>query len=54
MALAVAAIASIVVAAYAPAAARARRLFTSQRAIRRMNRGSGAVMAGAAMTIVVN
>ena len=36
---------------YAHAAARARRLFTRPRAVRLLNRGSGAVMAGAAVTI---
>ena len=50
--LIVAVIASGVLTAYALAAARARRLFTSPRSIRLMNRGSGAVMAGAAVTIV--
>jgi threonine/homoserine/homoserine lactone efflux protein len=51
LALIVAAVASTVLTAYALAAARARRLFTSPRAIRLVNRGSGAVMAGAAVTI---
>jgi threonine/homoserine/homoserine lactone efflux protein len=46
-------IASGVLSAYAVAAARARRLFTTPRAMRLLNRGSGAVMAGAAVTIVV-
>lgn len=36
---------------YAIAAARARRLFVSQRARRAVNRGSGAVMAGAALAV---
>ena len=44
-------IASTVLAAYAMAAARARRLFTSRRAVRLMNRGSGIAMAGAAAAI---
>jgi len=44
-------IATSVLAAYAVAAARARRLFTSVRAIRLLNRGSGAVMAGAAIAV---
>lgn len=46
-------IASGVLTAYAVAAARARRLFTSSKAIRRLNRGSGVIMASAAITIVV-
>ena len=46
------AIASSVLTFYAIAAARARRLLTSTHAIRLMNRGSGAVMAGAAITMV--
>jgi threonine/homoserine/homoserine lactone efflux protein len=52
LALIVTAVASSVLTAYALAAARARRMFTSPRAIRLMNRGSGVVMAGAAATIV--
>jgi threonine/homoserine/homoserine lactone efflux protein len=52
LALIVATIASGVLAGYALAAARARRLFTSSRSVRLMNRGSGIVMAGAAVTIV--
>ena len=52
LALLVVAIASTVLAAYALAAARARRLLTSRRAIRLVNRGSGAVMAGAAVAII--
>lgn len=44
-------IASGVLAAYAMAAARARRLLASARAIRLVNRGSGVVMAGAAVAI---
>jgi threonine/homoserine/homoserine lactone efflux protein len=48
----IAAIASTVLAVYALAAARARRLFTSTRAVRLINRGSGAVMAGAAAVMV--
>ena len=38
-------------AAYPLAAARARRLFTSPRALRLVNRGTGAVMAGAAVAV---
>jgi threonine/homoserine/homoserine lactone efflux protein len=45
-------IASGVLSAYAMVAARARKLFTTPRAVRLLNRGSGAVMAGAAITIV--
>ncbi|HEV2559590.1 MAG TPA: LysE family translocator [Microvirga sp.] len=41
----------VVFAAYIGLAARARRLFTSERAIRRINRSTGAVMAGAAAAI---
>lgn len=52
LAAAIAVIASAVLAAYALAAARARRLLTSPRALRMVNRSSGAVMAGAAVTIV--
>ena len=52
LALIIAAIASTVLGAYALAAARARRLFASVRAVRLINRGSGAVMAGAAVSIV--
>ena len=46
------AIASGVLSAYAMVAARARTLFTTPRAVRLLNRGSGVVMAGAAVTIV--
>ena len=42
---------SAVLASYAAAAARARRLFTSPRAVRRLNRGTGVVMAGAAAAV---
>jgi len=42
---------SVVLASYATAAARARRLFTSPRAVRRLNRGTGVVMAGAAVAV---
>jgi len=52
LALIIALIASAVLTAYALAAARARLLFTSPRAVRLLNRASGAVMAGAAVTIV--
>ena len=44
-------VAFVVLGAYAAAAARARRLFTSSRAVRAMNRGSAVVMAGAAVTV---
>jgi threonine/homoserine/homoserine lactone efflux protein len=44
-------IATSVLSAYAIAAARARRMFTSPRAIRLINRGSGVAMAGAAVTV---
>jgi threonine/homoserine/homoserine lactone efflux protein len=46
-------IASTVLAAYALAAGRARRLFNSTRAARLLNRGSGVVMAGAAAAIAM-
>jgi threonine/homoserine/homoserine lactone efflux protein len=49
IALAILVILSAVLAAYALAAARARRLFTSPRALRLVNRGTGAVIAGAAV-----
>lgn len=42
---------SVVLASYALAASRARRLFTSPRAVRRLNRGTGVVMAGAAVAV---
>jgi len=42
---------SLVYASYATAAARARRLFTSSRAVRTLNRGTGVVMAGAAVAV---
>jgi threonine/homoserine/homoserine lactone efflux protein len=42
---------SAILGGYALAAAYARRLFTSARAIRAVNRGTGAVMAGAAIAI---
>ena len=41
----------LVFAAYALAAAQARRLFTSPRALRALNRATGAAMAGAAVAI---
>jgi threonine/homoserine/homoserine lactone efflux protein len=53
LALIVTAIASSVLAGYALAAARARRVLTSPRAVRLVNRGSGAIMAGAAVTIAM-
>jgi threonine/homoserine/homoserine lactone efflux protein len=49
----VAFIASTVLGVYAITAARARCLFTSPRAVRLMNRGSGIAMAGAAASIAV-
>ena len=52
LALTITGIASGVLTAYAFAAARARRMFTSPQAVRAINRSSGAVMAGAAITIV--
>ena len=45
------AVLSLVFSGYILLAARARRLFTSERAVRAMNRGTGAVMAGAALAI---
>jgi threonine/homoserine/homoserine lactone efflux protein len=51
LALIIVAIASSVLTAYALAASRARRLFVSPQAVRLLNRGSGVVMAGAAVTI---
>jgi threonine/homoserine/homoserine lactone efflux protein len=42
---------ALVFAAYALAAARARRLFTSPKALRALNRATGATMAGAAVAI---
>jgi len=45
------AILSAVLTAYVLAASRARRLFTSPRAVRALNRGTGAVMAGAAVAV---
>ena len=44
-------IVSVVFSAYTLAAARARRLFTSPRSVRRLNRGTGVVMAGAAVAV---
>lgn len=51
LAVLVSVIATGVLSGYAAAAARARRLFTSARAMRLMNRGSGVAMAGAAASI---
>ncbi len=51
LAATIAVIASGVLAAYALAAAHARRLFASPRALRLLSRGSGAAMAAAALTI---
>ena len=42
---------SAVLTTYALAASRARRLFTSPRSLRALNRGTGAMMAGAAMAV---
>ena len=53
LALIIVTIATGVLSAYALAAARARRLFTSARAARIVNRSSAAVMAGTAVTIAV-
>lgn len=50
----IAVILSAVLAGYAAAAARARRLLSSPRALRLVNRGTGAVMAGAAVTVAAN
>jgi threonine/homoserine/homoserine lactone efflux protein len=46
-------IASTVLTAYALLASRARRLFSSTRSVRLVNRGSGVVMAGAAAAIAM-
>ena len=43
----------LILGAYALAAARARQFFTSQRARRRLNRGTGVAMAGAAVMVAV-
>jgi threonine/homoserine/homoserine lactone efflux protein len=51
LAVTIVAVASGVLTVYAVAAARARRVFASPRAVRLLNRGSGVVMAGAAVTI---
>jgi threonine/homoserine/homoserine lactone efflux protein len=51
IALLSAAILTSVLAAYTLAAARARRLLSSPRAVRTVNRGSGAAMAGAAVAV---
>jgi threonine/homoserine/homoserine lactone efflux protein len=51
LAAVMAALLSAVFAVYAAAAARARRLFTSPRALVRINRGSSIVMAGAAAAV---
>ncbi len=47
----IAVILSCVLAGYGAAAARARQLFTTPRAMRRLNRGSSLVMAGAAVAV---
>jgi threonine/homoserine/homoserine lactone efflux protein len=54
LAVLIAVIASTVLGVYAVIAARARRVFTSPRAVRLMNRGSGAAMAGAAATVAIS
>ena len=51
LAAVIAAVASSVLAIYALAAARARRLFTSPRALRLVNRGSSVAMVGAAAAV---
>ena len=51
LAAAIIAIAGGVLTGYALAAARARRLFTSPRTLRLINRGSGTIMTGAAISI---
>ena len=51
LAAVIVAVASSVLTTYALAATRARRLFTSARAVRAVSRGSGAIMAGTAITI---
>jgi threonine/homoserine/homoserine lactone efflux protein len=43
----------LIIGGYAVAAARARNFFASQRALRRLNRGTGAVLAGAALMVAV-
>jgi len=43
-----------ILAAYAYAADRARHLFTSSKAMRRMNRGSGIVLAGSGVAVISN
>ena len=51
LAVLIATILAAVLTGYGLAAARARRLFTTPRAMRRLNRGSGVVMAGAAIVV---
>lgn len=48
----IAVILAVVLTGHGLAAARARRLFATPRAMRRLNRGSGVVMAGAAIAVV--
>ena len=43
---------SLIVGGYAAAAARARTFFASARALRRLNRSAGVIMAGAAVAVV--
>ncbi|SON54522.1 Homoserine/homoserine lactone efflux protein [Hartmannibacter diazotrophicus] len=50
--LAVIAVLLVVISAYALAAAKARALFRRPKAVRAMNRGAGAMMAGAAVAVV--
>ena len=51
IALAICIILTSVLTAYAVAALRARRLFSNARAVRWLNRGTGTVMAGAAVAV---
>ena len=51
LAVMIAVILALVLTGYGLAAARARRLFTTPHAMRRLNRGSGVVMAGAAIVV---
>jgi threonine/homoserine/homoserine lactone efflux protein len=48
------AVLTIVLGGYVVLALRARRLFTSERSIRLVQRGTGTVMAGAALAIAVH
>jgi threonine/homoserine/homoserine lactone efflux protein len=53
IALCIALIVPLILGSYALAAARARNFFASQQALRRLQRGTGVVMAGAAMLVAV-